>query len=433
MENPPLTKVPSAKRGRPTLADHDKKMARNISISSPAWQGLEVLRANLQVKSISELCELIGSGKLKISFVEEATKNLMSEISIYQRLKGLVTEPIAVFGSVVAFTLRMGLQLEITDEKELEELTERVIEEAISIIFYIGYLYPDCYINNPSALMRYLVYKILSEYVEFDKEKQIDTQHSFSLDKKSRKKIMSSLTCTYNNIHSLHMQKYSYLRMKTLNGLTFSQIMTILNLNNSLKVSHAMENKENDTEETLRRKIKNGLVDLRSFSSDIDFEDEIEEEHLDKESEIYYEIAMKIPLHRSKTNLIILEKILLLAIHDTNCDFWLNEIDYHLTREIFNSKEKSLGMHIAKISERLRKTLNEEEFLSKKKRTADRILIKCESKKQIEEQMELLISQDIEHEFSIRIDLDIWSLLYEKFLGRNTLQYREEIKSLTVE
>jgi hypothetical protein len=410
-----ITPATRGKRGRPSTGEFEKK-PKNLSISNVAFKGLEKIVAEFQLKSVSELCEQIGLGDLKISPKEssESSESSLDEIPIYQRLKSLISEPIAVFGSILAFTWRTALQLELVEkEEEVNELTIKSIQLAISIIFYIGYLYPDCYINNPSALMRYLIYKIFIEYAKNRENKNENFQSIFSHIKLIEDKVESNLNHTYQNItNANNVSSLICLRMKTLNGLTVSQIITRLKIDQSLNPKDdEIKQQSNIVREKLRQDIKSGLVGLRSFSSPPIVENI--ERLWDNSTDNYYKLAAKYPL-KENADLEKLEKILLSAIHDTSYDFWLNEVDYHFVRELFNyGNTKSFGAYVAETSRKILQNLKGES-INQKKGLADIAIFAYQTKSKLEKELIKLIDLEVKNEFGIKINLDIWSLLYEK-------------------
>jgi hypothetical protein len=429
-----ITPAIRGKRGRPSTGEFEKK-PKNLSISNVAFKGLEKIVTEFQLKSVSELCEQIGLGDLKISPKEssesskESSESSLDEIPIYQRLKSLISEPIAVFGSILAFTWRTALQLELVEEEEeVKELTIKSIPLAISIIFYIGYLYPDCYINNPSALMRYLIYKIFIEYAKTRENKNENFQSIFSNIKFIEDKVENNLYHTNQNItNANNVSSLSCLRMKTLNGLTVSQIITRLKIDQSLNPKDdGIKQQNNIAREKLRQDIKAGLVGLRSFSSPPVGENI--ESFWDSSNDNYYKLAVKYPL-KENADLEKLEKTLLSAIHNTSDDFWLNEVDYHFVRELYNyGNTKNFGAYVSDTSRKILQNLKGES-IAQKKGLADIAIFAYQTKSKLEKELIKLIDLEVKNEFAIKINLDIWSLLDEKVFELKYPNIDDEIRN----
>lgn len=235
----------SQNRGRPMLSNVERKRARNLSVSDEAWKKLEEQIQNLPVKTASELVEKIGLGQIQLTTAESST---LGDIPICRRLKALMEEPIAAFGSILAFVRRTCWQfnLEPTDARVYD-----ITLKASTIVFYTGYTHPDVLINNPSALIKWLCYEILQ--AEADRQShstsspvcpaiadptgepsKIEPSKIEPMKPSEVERIFGRINHAFVRLEmAARSPEYKALKMKTIDGLTIKQISRIFKLQNT--------------------------------------------------------------------------------------------------------------------------------------------------------------------------------------------------------
>ena len=366
-------------RGRPTVPESERKRARNLSVSDPAWQKLDERLKTLQIKTPSELLERIGLNQIQL--VVQNTSPL-ADIPVFRRVKSLISEPVAVFWSVLAFVVRICRQfaIEPTDDK-----VYAVAMQACTITFYIGYTHPDILINNPSALMRWICYRI----VQAESAQSVKVEEKLIVQEQvDPQKIEKQLWKIGNAFHILekaaHSPDYEALKMKVIDGLTIKQISRIFKLQN-LDVSKA----------EVSCMIKNGLANFRRLlygdPSDHSLREEIAVKHDPKvweDAREYIRIALQEKLMDSKSQQEI-EEILLKTSQDPYLDFWLNEIDY------------DLGCQNIAVRNSIAETL--EKHLVKKKLEIDRAMAFCSTKERMRQILETYASQEAQTHLPISL------------------------------
>lgn len=367
----------SRNRGRPTLPEEERKQARNLSVSPLAWQGLEAQLSAAQVKTVSELLEKIGTYQIQLVARDSS---LLADVPIYRRLKSLISEPVAVFWSLLAFVVRLRRQLEL---EVSDEAIYSVTMKACTIVFYIGYTHPDVLINNPSALLRWLCYRIaLAEKMPVIEriEEPPSVVDASAVERQFRK--------ISNALHVLEMAArspdYEALKMKVIDGLTIKQISRIFKLQ-KLDVSKA----------EVSYMIKKGLANFRQLlyghSSDHNLQEDNSAEisssvlkygsRLDvlQDARCYIRLALQESLLDLGSQRAI-EEILLKTGKDPYLDFWLNEIDYDLERKNI------------KIRNRISETLEDE--ILRKKAEIDPELTFCRTRDQMRQILEKYAEQE---------------------------------------
>jgi hypothetical protein len=375
------SEMPGNGRGRPKISDALRKRARNVSVSDSAWENLTPVMEDLNVKTVSELLEQIGKGKIVLRNSDKFSS--LNDLPIYRRLKSLISEPVAVFWSVLAFVVRVCQQL------GFEPTSERIYDttmKACSIIFYIGYTHPDVLINNPSALIRWICYQIikaeaLSENIDSDSKSVsfcVDDPHIF-------KKCYDKIVSTFNRLNAAsHSPNYRALQMKTINGLSIKQISRIFNL----------QKWEVDKAE-VSIMIKKGLADLRELFDQFDphqpfvqLNNSVEKLPIPPSAKGYLELALKENLLNSDAHN-TLEELLMKTNHDPYLDFWFNEIDYYLVDRQEQARDR-IAKHLG-------------EHLKQKKLDIDPLLASCSNKEQIRD----LLSSYAEQEAGVKLAVDV--------------------------
>jgi len=375
--------------GRPTIPDNKRKKSRTLTISDAAWEALESLLKDWEIKSVSELVEKIGLEQLGVHPLVAKQSNDLVDISIYQRLKLFIQPPVAVFWSLLAFVKRTSLQLGLKDD---EVFLSDVVKRAIAVVFYTGYTHPDKRINNPSAFLRWVSYYILKAEAE---HAQVDesTVNEVGITEQQKEECLFKVSSAIQRLNAVSQAPhYRVLKMKSLDQLTVGQIVKILQLQSYHK-----------GEREVMQMVKKGLYQFRQLwetqASEIKQEDE--SERLGKirpEVKLYCELAT-LPNLFDQASHTDLSKLLLTTSSDADLDFWMNEID-HYCGFVLNSDLENYKLQ----QEKLRQTIDDEidAYLVEKKIEADQYLASCSDRSDIEAVLDKLVKQEIGAKFPIK-------------------------------
>jgi hypothetical protein len=396
---------PTSRRGRPSVPKGDRKRPHNLSISEAAWQSLEDQLHDLPVKTVSELVEKIGQGEIQLLILAPSP---LGDIPICRRLKALVDEPVAVFGSVLAFVRRtcQQLQLPATDDQ-----VYTVILQAITVVFYTGYTHPDELINNPSALIKRLCYIVLQ--AQADRQCPPIAIETVIPEIEDAHQIFAKIHHAFARLElAARSPDYKALQMKTMDGLTIKQISRIFKLQ-GLEVSKVQ----------VSRMIKQGLVNFRELF----YEEAIASlaeplnnpmtEPLTKplteplteplaestteanlrleQARQYLHLALLPSLNPSE--ILQLQEILQATRQDAYLDFWLNEIDYYLCHRQTTSRTIDPDRTVR---DRLYDGLDE--HFQKKKKEIDRELAFCQTAAQIKQVLAAYAERELTTKLSIQ-------------------------------
>lgn len=364
------------KRGRPTVPGAKRKRARNLSVSDRAWEGLEAQIKALGIKTVSDLIEKIGLNQIQIEPLEASP---LAEIPVYRYLKSLISDPIAVFWSILAFTERLCRQV------GLEPSADRiypVVMKAITIVFYVGYTHPDVLINNHSALLRWLCYEIVT--AEADTATGQMPDHLQQIDPAQVEQRFYKIGNAFEGLEAAaRSAEYEALKMKTIDGLTIKQISRIF----------ALQGHQVSTVEVVLM-IKKGLANFRQlfYAESTEYPLPVGSNSPQKQASLqtarsYLEFALQ-PRLNSELQCIV-KSILLKTAHDPYLDFWLNEIDYDLGRKNTSVRDR--------VTEAL------EEHLLKKKEAIDRSLTFCRTMQQIRQLLQVSASKEAGTEIAVEL------------------------------
>jgi hypothetical protein len=383
----------SRNRGRPTLSKVERKRARNLSVSDEAWKKLEEQIQDLPVKTASELVEKIGLGQIRLTTAESST---LGDIPICRRLKALMDEPIAAFGSILAFVRRTCWQLNLEpSDTQVYEVTLK----ASTIVFYTGYTHPDVLINNPSALTKWLCYEILQAEADRQPHKKAPLAcpaveqskvGQFKVGQSEVERIFCQINHAFDRLEmAARSPEYKALKMKTMDGLTIKQISRIFKLQ-----KHEVSKAE------VSRMIKKGLVNFRELFYDalenpsqrIDAAPSGHKQWVQQNAQDYLQLALQETL--TDQALKRLQEILLATSHDPYLDFWLNEIDYCLRDRLSSAKKGSNKTLEPDAAVRDRLASNLEGHLQQKKKEIDRELAFCQTAQQIQQVLETYAAKE---------------------------------------
>ncbi|NEO85612.1 MAG: hypothetical protein F6J87_15380 [Spirulina sp. SIO3F2] len=313
-----MTPIPNSKR------QTEKKKPIRLTLSPSARTQIETQlvgdNSDLDVKSISELLEKIGQKEIALSKVDGDESISLLDVSIYKRLALLVAEPAAVFTSSLAFIERIMQKLGI---ESTEGVISTVMKRSICVLFDVGYTFPDNFINNPSAFLRWLSFCLVLDMTKQkgteDFQKQSIKQEAINL-KDFTKKINPSLK--YMQVAS-RSHKMEAFKMKAIDGFTVSQILQLF------------KNQEKGfIEEKIHQRIKEGWSLFRGVwnSGSIN---ESDVNHLpDLSTDFQSDLEKYVDLMNHEiTDISIwsdkLEILLLKAAYNPFLDLMINEIDYY--------------------------------------------------------------------------------------------------------
>jgi|GEM_PF-3081983 len=394
MEKPRSNAGSSGSRpGRPSVPDHKKKKSRTLTISDKAWESLEELLKDWEIKSVSELVEKIGLEQLGVFLPSGEPSIELTDIPIYKRLKSFIQPPVAVFWSLLAFAKRTALQLGLPDD---EVFLGDVVKRAIAVVFYAGYTHPDLHINNPSALLRWVSYRILKAKAA-EAQTLVTTARGVLSAGKSREQCLVRILNAIEQLNAASQAPhYRVLKMKALDQLTTGQIIKIFELQSYHK-----------DESQIGRMIKKGLHQFRQLWATQDYTPEPNDTQdtpteICSEVRLYYALATA-PSLCNEENLIQLEKILLTTSSDTPLDFWMNEIDHYCGFALSHEPESYAAQQ-----EKLRQSIDQEidEYLSRKKAEIDQRLSSCSNKDELEELLSKAVKKEIGSDFPINTLLE---------------------------
>lgn len=368
-------------RGRPPVPEREKKRPRNLSISDISWSNLINQVINLSgVGSVSELIEKIGLGYLKI-VPKDQFDSKFSYFPLYMRLRILICSPVAMFASVISFICRTAKQLSLQNS---DVLVYDVLMRMITIVFYIGYTHPDKYINNPGALMRWLVYYILLNRARGNKScfSSLDySQDSHSLlDNVQKFHVLGRSLNTVSKLKAASRSlPYQALKMKAIDQLTLSQIRVILELQG-----------ECQTQDDIQLIIEEGIAKLRE-SSGISWNDKFESE-IPKRVNQYYNLAVTFPLDVESFS-VEMEVLLRKAIYDSRLNYWISEIDYYIGEELFSDSSVDYKIYLEKVRQSVYQGMDS--YLNLKKCKIDRLFEFCRTIGDVRRNLTKLVAYEV--------------------------------------
>jgi hypothetical protein len=239
-----------------------------------------------------------------------------------------------------------------------------VVVKACAIAFYIGYTHPDVLINNPSALLRWLCYRIVQAAAQQQETLPTDDK-SFAITEEEVKTRLQKISDAFRVLEvAARSPEYEALKMKTMDGLTIKQISRIFKLQD-LQVDKA----------EVSTMIKRGLAQFRkllygkSDSHLTSVQPSTTSQALPETAQNYLRLALQMSLQDEQSQQ-SMEAILLRTSHDPLLDFWLNEIDFDL----------SSGQY-SQVRNRIAKELGD--YLQQKKAEIDPELTFCSTREQI--------------------------------------------------
>lgn len=313
---------------RPKQPTSSKKQPCNISLSKTALEKLDELQELYKQPTRSALFEAIGQGELVL---KPYNSKSIYGIPMYRRLNALSSEPVAAFASVMCFANYGYRQF---GQKPLTERLVSALLKASSVLLYIGFLLPDTPINNPSSLLKYILFEVINSAAT---DRRIELHEVAGDESAKDKAIEYCMAAVGKAIERLELLKspdpfYKMLRAKSIHGFSVKEIARI----------HAVTNRQMHKEEVARH-IKKGLRNFRENFYEKPLLDipakakEVRERLFEKDAAVYHDVMAYVRLCtqpagylRTHTNeRENLRRILRNTSHSAYLDLWLNEIDAH--------------------------------------------------------------------------------------------------------
>lgn len=292
-----------------------------MALSAEAWANLQTISRDMGFNSVSQFVENIGLRKLTIALPTDVLveNNKIEDLSIRWKIKFLLMPPSAVFTSLVHFVARTAKQLHLDERELLDDLVADVLQKAITVVFFVGYLCPERYFNNPSAYIRAISYQIL-----LARHSNSNLSDCLTLRSSEVNECVTRIRQMLYFMETARSKNYAVFKMKVIDNLTWSQIRAILALQG-----------EETTEQELRLRVKMAYAQLRSDwnkplkSSLRSWDDPSKLKPGEAEARQYLSILSTedsgdLPWWSK------LEKFLFESKDDVAIDFWINEIDYYL-------------------------------------------------------------------------------------------------------
>lgn len=241
----------SKRLGRPKkyASESVELKRRNITATDPAWYGLEEVYKENNLSSKSDLFEQVGRKNLRVVSQNRLLDIINAEeIPVLQRLFSL-TEKTPYMRSIISFArivlLRIGVYKEINYVHD--ELIERVILEALSLVALRDYVYPDHLVMSAVADIRWLVFRLLVtefkidfSHIKTDKSiiesafQQINSSSETSAQiSEENITLCAPIDKIFDSIYYFAISfpsQYQIFKMRMMEGLTWEQISRILKI-----------------------------------------------------------------------------------------------------------------------------------------------------------------------------------------------------------
>jgi hypothetical protein len=207
---------------------------RNITVTDPGWQGLDVIVAANNLSSRSELVEQIGRNNLVVSPKKQELISVFSEeIPVLRRLLSL-TRKMTYMRSFISFSRLILLRIGISKKIDFndDELIEEVIIEAITFIALRDYIYPDHLVDSVLADTRWLIFTLLllKSHITLA---AVPSKKNETLEGNQNIVLGNELKRIFNSIYHFSIsfpQEYQIYEMRMLESLTWEQIHRVLKI-----------------------------------------------------------------------------------------------------------------------------------------------------------------------------------------------------------
>lgn len=355
-----------------------KKKPIRLTLSQQARDHIEkeLLQDGSLASSISDLLEKIGLGEISVSRSAGDSQIALLRFPIYKRLVFLMQEPPAVIISTLAFVLRMSRQLGL--DSSMEAILQ-VVRQGICVAFAAGYTFPDRFINNPSALLRWTTFCILSRKFLTSVKSKTGSEETESRDKSSHR-CLYKMNAAIKGIRSAsRSHKLEAFKMKAIDGFTISQIIVLFQVQD-----------KDFTEEQAYRRIKDGWGIFRQHwvRQEPDENSELFEGRDVDEIKSYCELVQLDKLSDQK-QLEEIENLLFRTSNDSFLDLLINEVDYNWYR----SEPENLAI-LEKLRENIAKNLSS--WLLDKKKEIDEKLIFCGNSEDLARMLEQIVKDEMD-------------------------------------
>lgn len=360
-------------------SERPKKKPIRLTLSQLARDNIEnnlVKEASL-ASSISDLLEKIGLGEISVASTISDSQPELLHLDIWRRLHVLVKEPAAVFLSTLAFAARLSDQLSLNSGKDA---LLQVVQQGLSVVFSVGYAFPEESINNPSALLRWAIFRILFERFVGSKKNQQSAKQRESVETPSHM-CLDKMSAALKGLESAsRSHKLEAFKMKAVDGFTISQI----------KILFQVQDK-NFTEEQAYRRIKDGWSIFRQYwnkqkpdQPNTTLFDGKDVEQI-KEYCIFVQHQF-LDRHQMES----IEELLFQTANDPFLDLLMNEVDYYWYQE--NNQER------IKFLEELRGVIadNLDEWLLRHKDEIDEKLLFCRNADDLMRILEQILRENMD-------------------------------------
>ena len=354
-----------------------KKKPIRLTLSQQARENIEkqILQDDSLATSISDLLEKIGLGEISVSRSVNDPQVELLRFPIYKRLVVLTQEPAAVMTSTIAFVLRMCSQLGL--DSDVDSVLA-VTKQGFRIAFSAGYTFPDLFVNNPSALLRWATFRILREKFLTSDLSRNRSDREEKIDKPIHRCLYKISEAIDGIRDASRSHKLEAFKMKAVDGFTISQILILFQVQD-----------KGFTEEQAHRRIKDGWAIFREHwtRQKIDKKGELFRGRNVDEIKQYCELVTLASIS-SESQIEEIDRLLLRTSNDPFLDLLINEVDYGWYWDETDNLE---------LIEQVRRELveNLSAWLLDKKNEIDEDLIFCKNGEDLSMVLKRTITDDI--------------------------------------
>lgn len=358
-----------------------KKKPIRLTLSQQARENIEARLLNdaSLASSISDLLEKIGLEEINVSRAVSDAQTELLRLPISKRLIVLMQEPGTVILSTLSFVVRLSRQLGLDSSKEA---VLEVVRKGIYVAFEVGYTFPDRFINNPSALLRWATFYILHKKFLTSEIKKNNPEEGQTSDVASYICLFQINAAIEGIKTASRSHKLEAFKMKAIDGFTISQILMLFQIQD-----------KNFTEEQAYRRIKDGWAIFREHwvkqkpdpSSAVFGGRDVDE------IKRYCELVQLTAIDNERQ----LEDIKILLFRTNNdsfLDLLINEVDYNWYRNRPGELE---------VLEQLRREIadNLGSWLADKKKEIDEKLLFCRDSEDLARILEQIVRDEIEGQY----------------------------------
>lgn len=357
-----------------------KKKPIRLTLSQQAREYIEkefVGEASL-ASSISDFLEKIGLGEISVSSLVDDAQPELLRLTASKRLLVLVKEPAAVFLSTLAFVLRLSRQLGLDSSKEA---LLQIMKQSMSVVFEVGYTFPDQSINNPSALLRWATFRILHRKLPDGSQPNNDLNQVNSKntpDTPSHECLFKMSTALRGLEGASRSHKLEAFKMKAVDGFTISQILILF----QVQYKHF-------TEEQAYRRIKDGWSIFREYWNKQE-PDKSPKPFNGRNVDEIKDYCELVPLQSiGDAQLEAIESLLFQTANDSFLDLLINEVDYYWYRKNYPKELEFLDDIRREIEDKL------DGWLFEKKKDIDERLLFCRNDEDLTRILEKILQDEM--------------------------------------